>query len=81
MLFSLLGACGAPGRPVGLPAPEYEEPKVEAWPPASAQPAKSPEAAPPSASETEQGVTPAPEEPAGPPGNVGGSATLGAGSP
>jgi len=79
-LILLLTACGTPGRPVGLPAPEYQEPLVEPWPPASAQPSKIPQPTPGSTPETEQGVTPAPEEPAGPPGNVGGSATLGPGT-
>jgi hypothetical protein len=63
-----LNACGTPGRPVGLPAPEYEQPHVEPWTPpaASAAPAEPP---PPEAE-----APPAPE-------NVAGSgATLPAGT-
>ena len=67
----LLASCGTPGRPVGLPPPEYEEPHVEPWPPTSAEPAKG--GAPPASTEN-VGVEPAPEAPAGPPENRGGSA-------
>jgi hypothetical protein len=71
--FWLLAACGASKLPPGLPPPEYEEPRVEPWPPASAS------AAPP--------VTPAPDAPeptapTGPAGGSGGSgATLSPGTP
>jgi hypothetical protein len=67
----LLASCGTPGRPVGLPPPEYEEPHVEPWPTASAEPANS--SAPPASTES-VGVEPAPEAPAGPPENGGGTA-------
>jgi hypothetical protein len=76
LVFTLAG-CGAPGRPTGLPAPEYEEPKVEPW--------LAPEAAKGGAAGSAAvgaGVEPAPEAPAGLPQNAGGSgATLPAGTP
>jgi hypothetical protein len=63
-----LNACGTPGRPVGLPPPEYQEPQVEPWTPPSAAPAQAPPE-PPAA-------------PAAAPENLGGSgATLPAGTP
>lgn len=83
-LVLLIFSCGSPGRPVGLPPPEYQEPQVPAWPPGSTAPPKDPESPPPAPSAAVlegQGVTPAPEAPAGPPGNAGGSATLAPGSP
>jgi len=76
-----LASCGAPGRPSGLPAPEYEEPQVAPWPAAvpSAEPAQGGATA---ANSTPAGVEPAPEAPAGPPQNAGGSgATLSPGTP
>ena len=74
-----LAACGAPGRPSGLPPPEYEKPQVDPWTPASA-PAEIVESPPPEAPPA--GVTPAPEGPAGLPQNAGGSgATLPPGNP
>lgn len=88
LLLSLcLMACGAPGRPSGLPDPEYQQPQVEPWPPASAA---VPTAAPPTAEPADEpaderakvGIEPAPEAPAGLPQNAGGSgATLPAGTP
>ena len=84
LLFSLcLTACGAPGRPHGLPDPEYQQPQVEPWPPASAAaPAVPAPANEPADEPAIVGVEPAPEGPAGLPQNVGGSgATLPAGTP
>ena len=80
VLAVMLAGCGAPGRPSGLPAPEYEEPKVDPWPPAAApETAKSSAAVAGSAA---VGVEPAPEAPAGLPQNAGGSgATLSPGTP
>lgn len=76
---AVLVACGSPGRPSGLPSPDYAVPTVEPWPPASAAAAN---AVPPDAEPAGQGVEPAPEEPAGPRQNAGGSgATLPAGTP
>ena len=78
MLAFTLAACGAPGRPTGLPAPEYEEPKVDPWLPAVAPDAAKDGAA----GSAVVGVEPAPEAPAGLPQNAGGSgATLPAGTP
>ncbi len=75
-----LGGCGAPGRPSGLPPPEYEEPNVEPWSPAPGEAAKGGAPAPDSSAPI--GVEPAPEAPAGPPQNAGGSgATLRPGTP
>lgn len=53
-------ACGSPGRPVGLPPPEYDPPRVEPWSPpatAAAAPAAEPEisTAPPAGPENEGG--------------------------
>lgn len=71
-------SCGAPGRPNGLPPPEYEVPQVAPWQPVSAAPPQA-QAPPEPAAE---GVEPAPEAPAGLPQNAGGSgATLPAGTP
>ena len=79
VLLLPLAGCGTPPRPVGLPPPEYEEPRVEPWPAASAEPAKGGAAA--TATES-VGVEPAPEALAGPPRNSGGtSATLSPGTP
>jgi hypothetical protein len=78
-----LAACGAPGRPSGLPPPEYEQPRVDPWPAVSETPATggAPVSAPASPS-AGVGVGPAPEEPAGLPQNAGGSgATLSPGTP
>lgn len=67
-----LNACGTPGRPVGLPPPEYQEPHVEPWAAPSAAPAPAP---------TEPPVQAEPV-PAAAPENLGGSgATLPAGTP
>lgn len=75
----LLAGCGTPGRPSGLPAPEYEVPQLEPWPPVSAAAAK---AGAPAVEPAPMGVEPAPEEPAGLPQNAGGSgATLPPGTP
>jgi|GEM_PF-5089699 len=75
----LLTACGPVGRPSGLPAPEYEVPQLDPWPPASSATAK---AGAPAVEPAPVGVEPAPEEPAGPPQNAGGSgATLPPGTP
>lgn len=75
-----LAACGAPGRPSGLPAPEYEEPKLDPWPSAAAPAATKSDAA--VAGSAGLGVEPAPEAPAGLPQNAGGSgATLPPGTP
>jgi hypothetical protein len=83
LLAALLAGCGTPGRPVGVPPPEYEEPHVEPWPPASAEAAKP--AAPlqaPAPSGSADGVGPAPEVPAGAGHNSGGSgARLSPGTP
>ena len=74
-----LAACGAPGRPSGLPPPEYEQPGVEPWPPASEAPANG---GAPASQSSSVGVEPAPEGPAGLPQNPGGSgATLSPGTP
>jgi hypothetical protein len=74
----LLVGCGTPGRPSGLPAPEYEVPHVAPWPPPSSASAAAPAAPTP----PPVGVEPALEEPAGPPQNAGGSgATLPPGNP
>jgi hypothetical protein len=73
--------CGPAPRPTGLPPPEYEEPRVEPWTPASATPATAgaAPAAPPDP--VPEPVVPAPG-PAAPPENTGGSgATLPAGTP
>jgi hypothetical protein len=76
-----LAACGPPGRPQGLPPPEYEVPAVAPWSPASAAPAAA-EPAPVVPEGSGAGVEPAPEAPAGLPQNAGGSgATLPAGTP
>jgi hypothetical protein len=64
-----LNACGTPGRPVGLPPPEYQEPKVEPWAPPPAATAPSSSIAEPQ--------PPLEPPPAATPENVGGSgATL-----
>jgi hypothetical protein len=74
-----LPACGAPRRPSGLPPPEYEQPRVEPWPPVAESPATG---GSPASQSPAVGVGPAPEEPAGLPQNVGGSgATLSPGTP
>jgi hypothetical protein len=75
LALSLTG-CGAAGRPSGLPAPEYEEPKIDPWPSAATGQGGAAAAA------GVVGVEPAPEAPAGPPENLGGSgATLSPGTP
>ena len=74
-----LAGCGAPGRPVGLPPPEYEVPQVVPWSPPGAEAAK---AGAPAVEPAPVGVEPAPEEAAGLPQNAGGSgATLAPGTP
>lgn len=82
----LLSSCGAPGRPVGLPPPEYEQPSVAPWPSPGAEAAKPGAADAPAPAVTPAsgagGVERAPEAPAGPSGNSGGSsATLSPGTP
>jgi len=81
LLCSCLIACGAPGRPSGLPDPEYEQPQATPWPPASAAAVKG--GAPATEPEPEPvGAKPAPEGPAGPPqGTSGSGATLPPGIP
>ena len=78
-----LAGCGTPGRPSGLPPPEYEEPKVDPWPAGSATAAAEPaKDGAPAAASAPVGVEPAPEAPAGPRQNAGGSgATLSPGTP
>ncbi len=67
-------ACGAPGRPSGLPPPEYVQPTVEPYSP--------PIPAPATAGPAEPAAEPAEPPPAPPAENVGGSgATLPAGTP
>lgn len=75
-LLATVVACGAAKRPAGLPAPEYEDPRVEPWnPPQAAPTATEAPAIEPAGGE------PAPEEPVGPSGNNGGSgATLSPGT-
>jgi predicted small lipoprotein YifL len=84
LLLSFAG-CGTPGRPVGLPPPEYEQPRVEPWLPASVETSKAGAAGAPSAAGAQaggNGIEPAPEAPAGLRGNSGGSsATLSPGTP
>jgi hypothetical protein len=76
----LVVACGAPGRPSGLPAPEYEEPQVEPWQPApGALSPKTLEAAPTSESGGGNGAPPAPAATGGSSGGSG--ATLSPGTP
>jgi hypothetical protein len=67
-----LDACGSSGRPVGLPAPEYEQPQVEPWTPPSAAVAPSP---------PEPQATPEPAPVAAPENVAGSGATLPAGTP
>ena len=74
VLGVLLAGCGAPGRPSGLPPPEYEVPQVAPWSPPGAEAAK---AGAPAVEPAQVGVEPGPEEAAGLPQNAGGSgATL-----
>jgi len=85
LLFTLVG-CGTPGRPVGLPPPEYEQPHVEPWPPASAEAPRGGAVGGSGGTATPNndalGVGLAPEAPAGARGNSGGtSATLSPGTP
>jgi hypothetical protein len=67
-----LNACGSAGRPVGLPAPEYEQPKVEPWTPPPAAAAPSP---------PEPQAAPEPPPSAAPENVAGSGATLPAGTP
>lgn len=76
MLALSLGACGTPGRPQGLPPPEYEVPKTEPWPLGSVEPTPS---AAPSPAPSEAPAAP-PEAPA-PPDAGGSGATLSPGTP
>lgn len=70
-----LNACGSAGRPVGVPPPEYEQPRVEPWTPPAVAPS-------PSAAPAEPEPVPAASLPAAPPENLGGSgATLPPGTP
>ena len=80
---SLVG-CGTPGRPVGLPPPEYEEPRVEPWsPPAapSAPPSAEPEPPPSAAPPPDPAASAAPPLSAPPLEGGGGSGTLRPGTP
>jgi hypothetical protein len=79
LCLCLFSACGGAAKlPPGLPPPEYEEPRVEPWPPASASaaPTAAPEA-PPAASSAEPPLAPA--APAG--GSGGSGASLSPGTP
>ncbi len=69
-----VGCGGNTTRPTGLPAPEYQEPQVSPWPPASASPA------PPAVEEKAESVPPD-AAPAPPEGTGGSGATLPPGTP
>ncbi|HKY40606.1 MAG TPA: hypothetical protein VJN18_31945 [Polyangiaceae bacterium] len=84
VMLRVLFGCGPAPRPSGLPPPEYEQPRVEPWPPpgAAAGSAGAASVAPPETAEAPEPVLPAASTSPPPAQNAGGSsATLPAGTP